>query len=154
MTPENFCYWLQGYMELTHAKNLNASQFQIIQDHLNLVFNKVTPDRDIIKDLIWPDVHNPVYSPPKEVSYCKCGGGEIGYPKCSCKTNDYIPSACSECLLPIDMNYDRFFKPLIGLPNYKHIPAEPKDGFCQCKTEDGYQKLFTAHTGVSSAFLC
>lgn len=45
MTPENFCYWLQGYFEiLNDVKTLNTEQCKIIQDHLKLVFNKVTPD--------------------------------------------------------------------------------------------------------------
>lgn len=44
MTPENFCYWLQGYMELTPNGELSPSQTQIIRDHLALTFNKVTPN--------------------------------------------------------------------------------------------------------------
>lgn len=47
MTPENFCYWLQGALELGGDQvTLGCNQVQIIQDHLDLVFNKVTPDRD------------------------------------------------------------------------------------------------------------
>lgn len=44
MTPENFCYWLQGAVEL----QMNApseEQWQIIRDHLQLVFDKKTPAR-------------------------------------------------------------------------------------------------------------
>ena len=44
--PINFCYWLQGFFELTNQKTLTEKQFLIIKDHLQLVFNKVTPDRD------------------------------------------------------------------------------------------------------------
>lgn len=47
MTPENFCYWLQGYFELTGITGLNGItpvQVNIIIDHLNLVFNKQTPN--------------------------------------------------------------------------------------------------------------
>lgn len=47
MDPINFCYWLQGALELGHAQNtaggLNAQQLQVIKDHLELVFEKVTP---------------------------------------------------------------------------------------------------------------
>lgn len=43
MTPENFAFWLKGYLEISDAKTLNEKQTQIIKDHLNLVFNKVTP---------------------------------------------------------------------------------------------------------------
>lgn len=45
MNAETFCYWLQGALELGHTDHFDANDIQIIQDHLNLVFNKVTPDR-------------------------------------------------------------------------------------------------------------
>lgn len=48
MTPEAFCYWLQGFSELDGQQPDN-NQWQIIQDHLNLVFDKVTPDRENLK---------------------------------------------------------------------------------------------------------
>lgn len=43
MTPEQFAYWLQGYAELNPNTPPNATQWKQIQDHLNLVFKKVTP---------------------------------------------------------------------------------------------------------------
>ncbi len=43
MTPENFCYWLQGLFEVQNPSFLGISQTEIIKDHLALVFNKVTP---------------------------------------------------------------------------------------------------------------
>ena len=45
MTTEQFVYWLQGFMETADPKTINETQTQIIKDHLDLVFNKVTPDR-------------------------------------------------------------------------------------------------------------
>ena len=45
MDTTSFCYWLQGYFELSESKMLSSRQVQIIKDHLALVFNKVTPDR-------------------------------------------------------------------------------------------------------------
>lgn len=45
MTAENFCYFLQGYLETSNPEFISAAQTQIIKDHLALVFNKVTPDR-------------------------------------------------------------------------------------------------------------
>ncbi len=48
MTPENFCYWLQGFFEL-HDKGrfevIDAERARIIRDHLREVFIKVTPER-------------------------------------------------------------------------------------------------------------
>lgn len=53
MTPENFTYFLQGFLEISNAKKLDENQVQIIKDHLDLVFNKVTPDRSksVLQDL-------------------------------------------------------------------------------------------------------
>lgn len=45
MTPEQFCYWLQGYAEITNSyQGPNPQQWQIINDHLKEVFKKVTPN--------------------------------------------------------------------------------------------------------------
>jgi len=43
MTATEFCYWLQGFFELTkisHLRpdNLNEKQVEMIQNHLSLVF--------------------------------------------------------------------------------------------------------------------
>jgi len=45
MSPEQFTYWLKGFFEISDTNNLSEKQVQIIRDHLNLVFNKVTPER-------------------------------------------------------------------------------------------------------------
>ena len=44
MTPEQFTYWLQGFMEMADPKELNKTQTQQIKDHLKLVFDKKTPE--------------------------------------------------------------------------------------------------------------
>jgi len=46
MNAQEFCYWLQGKLEIDgEPKALTKEQMQIIKDHLQLVFTKVTPDR-------------------------------------------------------------------------------------------------------------
>jgi hypothetical protein len=47
MTPENFVYWLQGFMELGDPSGLDAVQVQTIRDHLELVMEKQTPVRTV-----------------------------------------------------------------------------------------------------------
>ena len=42
MTPENFCYWLQGRIEL-HRDMITVEEWECIKSHLQLVFNKQTP---------------------------------------------------------------------------------------------------------------
>jgi len=39
MTPENFCYWLQGLLELSpDLKTLDEAQVKMVRDHLGYVF--------------------------------------------------------------------------------------------------------------------
>lgn len=45
MDSQQFTYWLKGYFEISDSNNLSPTQVQIIRDHLDLVFKKVTPDR-------------------------------------------------------------------------------------------------------------
>jgi len=44
MTPRDFTYWLQGFMELTEAKSLDEKQTAMVNQHLALVFEKVIDD--------------------------------------------------------------------------------------------------------------
>ena len=44
MNSQEFCYWLQGLFELTETKTLSAQQVEIVKNHLQLVFTKVTDD--------------------------------------------------------------------------------------------------------------
>ena len=85
MTPEQFCYWLQGFIELAgdDLKKLDEKRIQIIKDHLDLVFNKVTPDRskrviteekkkdkgleDLIKAMKEPKVYCDPYTMPGKI---------------------------------------------------------------------------------------
>ena len=55
MTPENFCYWLQGYFEILDAKGsihdyLSEDQLKTVKDHLKLALSKQTPDRSPFTD--------------------------------------------------------------------------------------------------------
>lgn len=47
MTPENFCYFVQGYFEITKAVTgkleVDPIAIKVIDDHLQLVFKKETP---------------------------------------------------------------------------------------------------------------
>lgn len=43
MTPEQFVYWLQGWCEMNGGKMPSQEQWNMINNHLKTVFNKVTP---------------------------------------------------------------------------------------------------------------
>jgi len=38
MTSRDFCYWLQGYFEISKASTLSEEQTQDVRNHLNMVF--------------------------------------------------------------------------------------------------------------------
>lgn len=48
MTEKDFVYWLQGFVELTETDSISEKQWLVIKDHLNLVFDKKTPDRSTV----------------------------------------------------------------------------------------------------------
>jgi len=69
MNEEQFCYWLQGFFEMTEADTLSKKQILMIKEHLNLVFTKVTNSP---KDLAGEDssiffVPRPGYDPNEPV---------------------------------------------------------------------------------------
>ncbi|MFM0044108.1 hypothetical protein [Paraburkholderia sediminicola] len=43
MNERDFCYWLNGFVELTQGQTPNPAQWKSIQEHLREVFRKVTP---------------------------------------------------------------------------------------------------------------
>ena len=44
MTPEQFTYWLQGFVELSGiGDEIDSRKWVSIKDHLQTVFNKETP---------------------------------------------------------------------------------------------------------------
>lgn len=43
MTPQDFTYWLQGFVEMTEADTISDAQWKMIKDHLKLTMNKQTP---------------------------------------------------------------------------------------------------------------
>lgn len=77
MTPEQFCYWLQGRAELQPGKAPSAEEWKSICEHLATVFNKVTPP------VVIPS-HIPPTSPTTDPrpswewwrTECKANGGQ------------------------------------------------------------------------------
>jgi hypothetical protein len=68
MNELNFCYWLQGFFELKktidHREGFSPETVKVIEDHLNLVFNKVTPNRAITQELVDRFKQTPITSLP------------------------------------------------------------------------------------------
>jgi hypothetical protein len=72
MTPEQFCYWLQGIAECGNTfVQPTPRQWSIIKDHLQLVFKKETPsylptEKELIKKMEESvlQMRDGIYSPP------------------------------------------------------------------------------------------
>lgn len=49
MNERDFCYWLKGWFELNktidNLQSVSPGTIKVIEDHLNLVFLKLTPNR-------------------------------------------------------------------------------------------------------------
>lgn len=46
MTEKEFVIWLHGFLEISGVKTLDENQLQVIKEHLNTFFVKVTPNRE------------------------------------------------------------------------------------------------------------
>lgn len=47
MNSIDFCYWLQGYFEVSEAEDLTPKQTEIVKAHLSLVFkHEIDPLRE------------------------------------------------------------------------------------------------------------
>lgn len=68
MSPEQFTYWLKGFFEISDTNNLSEKQVQIIRDHLNLVFNKETPERS--KRSNYKELFDSIIKPSNSKLYC------------------------------------------------------------------------------------
>lgn len=51
MTPEQFCYWMQGFVELSGGNPPTTDQWTSISEHLQQVFNKKTPPVQLTRNI-------------------------------------------------------------------------------------------------------
>lgn len=47
MNAQDFAYWLKGFVEMNPNAMVTGTQWQIVKDHLELVFKKETPIRGL-----------------------------------------------------------------------------------------------------------
>lgn len=64
MTPEQFVYWLRGYMEIVNPDKIDVQETAIIKQHLDTVFNRERNKSD-------QAVHYPYLTIPTDV-YASC----------------------------------------------------------------------------------
>lgn len=76
MESQNFCYWLKGFFEISSSNELTEKQVKIIRDHLDLVFKKVTPDRevektkDVLSDISFENGLNDFLNKKNDILFC------------------------------------------------------------------------------------
>lgn len=75
MTSNDFCYFLLGVTE-TIPTAPTAAQWKVVQDKLNSVFNKVTPNRSVISPASW-EANLRIYNPPPDTIILDTSKGNI-----------------------------------------------------------------------------
>jgi hypothetical protein len=64
VTSRDFCFWLQGYLELREEKGMSDTQIEIMKRHLALVF----------KHEIDPSMGGPIHQTTLDTIHHKGGG--------------------------------------------------------------------------------
>lgn len=72
MRSRDFCYWLQGFFEISEADELDSTKVDIIKNHLNLVFkHEIDPEMgDAGHQEELNKVHTPWGDPSKILMRC------------------------------------------------------------------------------------
>ena len=109
MTPTEYIYWFQGFLELSNAKTLSKKQLEIVKAHLELVLTNVTKTKawvtpreitseDIPKDMIklLSDTCEPM-SNIEPLTYCQPIEIEVDKSKLDCAPEVF---ATQEVTLP------------------------------------------------------
>jgi hypothetical protein len=69
MNEKEFIMWLHGFLEISEATTLNERQLQIIKDHLDTFFTKVTPERKQEDDDLFKQIEKYKQSKPITLTY-------------------------------------------------------------------------------------
>ncbi len=66
MTPEQFTYWLQGYIEIREKSGSispTPEEWAVIKDHIKTVFHKVTPNYQPVQPVPMPNKDTQPFDP-------------------------------------------------------------------------------------------
>lgn len=66
MTPKEFCYWLQGSLELNENEEFNEKQTEVLKRHLSMVFNHIAH----LEEKDQPPVHQTQGFHPESIERC------------------------------------------------------------------------------------
>lgn len=48
MTPRDFCFWLQGHMEINNPETISAEQVEMIKEHIDLTFAEMKKQKEAV----------------------------------------------------------------------------------------------------------
>lgn len=69
MNTIDFCYWLQGYFEISGNTEISKEQAEVIKNHLNLVFkHEIDPLRES-ETTATPSVLSHAHSPQNDMLF-------------------------------------------------------------------------------------
>jgi hypothetical protein len=75
MTSRDFCYWLQGAIELGSLESMSYDTFEILRNHLNMVFiHEIDPSFPAEQQNALDRVHTPERRVPLDIEsvWMKC----------------------------------------------------------------------------------
>ncbi len=60
MKSTDFCYWLQGFFELSNSASIDSKQMETIKNHLHLVFkHEIDPSYGTLNEqMVLSTIHN------------------------------------------------------------------------------------------------
>lgn len=70
MKSRDFCFWLQGFLEVSKATTMDAEQVTIMKNHLNMVFkHEIDPSMPDPTGVL-TDAHTPGRPPGETLLRC------------------------------------------------------------------------------------
>lgn len=96
MDATQFAYWLQGFAELQQTAP-TEEQWKSIKDHLNLVFNKVTPQvgaQPVLNPGVIPSTVSPLVLPGIPTTAEPFRWHQLPHVTCSVKADSSVTLTC------------------------------------------------------------
>ena len=138
MNAEQFVYWLNGYLELSGAQELNAAQVKSVREHLALVLHKVTPPLENLK---------PTYFG---------GGVKCGVCQNWCSNEGGVCNKCKSVTVTTQGSGVDLSESLENLVCSPFTPTTPASGYCDaCSKEQHMSELKTiSNDSLAGVVIC
>lgn len=148
MNADQFVYWLNGYLELSGAQELNASQVRCVREHLALVLKKITPP-------------GPAWQPSPGWKPFYRGGSALGGTQCGVcnRWTSNEGGFCHNCRTATTTTDSTAVVSVSQLEKHTcspFVPSTPTSGYCDaCANEQHVSelKMFSSNT-LAGVVIC